>query len=333
MYQSVGSITLQNGETVEAAIITGPEPAWSDRIVKLLAHKGDPWNWQNAEVLTQPLPLEAYFYVLHRDGQPFSNIMALEKAGVGVIGHVWTEPDDRQKGASSALMRIQQEHFAARDGKALYLDTGFGSSAYFIYQKFGFQSIEPNSRHMAWFATSQAKFEAAYFAPGDVEIQALQWSHWPSSEALFAGDFPGLVRCAPLRLMGRCTTEGLFLPLLRQTQWERELDDAASVRMLRNTATNAVVGVAVAAPHPIWPETCLVDIYCHPAYWSQAHDLYVALRPPHADRLMAYAETGFVEKAIFWREHGFQRTAILPNAIATSALKTAYRDVEIFEKR
>lgn len=92
MYQTLGKVTLRSGETVEAGVVAGPDPVWAERLVKLLWHKGDPWNWQNARLLEADQGLDAYFYMLHRDGKPLANIMTVENNGVGHFGHVWTEP-------------------------------------------------------------------------------------------------------------------------------------------------------------------------------------------------------------------------------------------------
>ena len=207
MYQQLGTIKLKSGETVEAGVVRGLDLAWSQRVQKLLWHKGDPWNWQNTQVLENDLGLDVNFYLLHRDGDPFANMMTIELAGVGHFGHVWTQPADRQQGTSRSLMGLQMQDFAVRGGKALFLGTGYDSSAYRIYAAHGFASIEPESGYMAYYSQSQQEFEAAYFAPGQVEVQPLAWRHWPASVALFLGNFAGLVRCAPLQLIGRSSTK------------------------------------------------------------------------------------------------------------------------------
>ena len=163
MVESLGLITLKNGEEVEASVVIGPDLDWAPRIGPLLQHKGDPWNWQVAQVLERELDLEAYFYVLHRDGIPFANIMTIEGAGVGVFGHVWTVPEDRQKGASSRLMALQMEHFADRGGRALFLGTGYDSVAYKMYQRFGFESVEPQSGYMSYYTESESDIQRRFF--------------------------------------------------------------------------------------------------------------------------------------------------------------------------
>jgi hypothetical protein len=77
--------------------------------------------------LRHDLGLDVFYYILHRDGVPFTNMMNIEYRGVGLYGHVFTKPEDRQKGAASALMPMLMDDFRARGGKALYLGTGYDS--------------------------------------------------------------------------------------------------------------------------------------------------------------------------------------------------------------
>ncbi|MBA2481663.1 MAG: GNAT family N-acetyltransferase, partial [Planctomycetes bacterium] len=216
MYTQLASVTLKSGERVECGVVRGPAAEWAQRVEKLLMHKGDVWNWQNTELLTTDVGVEAYFYILHRSGVPFANIMTVELKGVGLFGHVWTDPADRGQGASSAIMAEQMKHFRARGGKALYLGTEHGSVAYRMYAKQGFVGIEDRSGYMTCTAGPLERFEAEYFAKGPAKVSALDWRHWPTASALFAGAFPGVVRSSNLRLHGRTLTEGPFLPVIRE---------------------------------------------------------------------------------------------------------------------
>jgi GNAT superfamily N-acetyltransferase len=330
MYKSLGNVTLKTGETVVAGVIIGPEPAWSERLVGLLYHKGEPWNWQNARVLERALGLDVFFYILQRDGVPFSNIMTIELAGVGLFGHVWTKPEDRQKGASSRLMQLQMEHFVGRGGQALFLGTGPDSVAYRMYAGFGFQPIEPHSGYMAYYQHDQAAFEAAYFADAPLIVEALAWPHWPASVALFLGDFPGLVRCAPLQLIGRQSSEGALLPALLEAEQRQAEQAPPTTIVLRNQATGAVMGLATWRWDAIWPETCLVDLYCHPQAWSHAAALLAALELPAAESYLAYADAGCPAKVQVLNAAGFRQTTQLPRRIRATG--TAGVDVLVFEK-
>ena len=106
MYEGLGHVVLATGEQVEVGVVIGPDAEWTERLERLLGHKGEPWNWQNRQVLTTDVGIGSRFYVLHRGGMPFANIMIAELSGVGILAHVWTKPEDREKGACSNLMRV-----------------------------------------------------------------------------------------------------------------------------------------------------------------------------------------------------------------------------------
>jgi hypothetical protein len=336
MYQKLDTITLKSGEQVEAGVVKGPDPAWAERLVKLLWHKGDPWNWQNARLLKADQGLDAYFYVLHRDGQPLANIMTVENAGVGHFGHVWTELADRQKGASSLLMALQMAHFTARGGQALFLGTGYDSVAYHLYKRFGFESVEAQSGYMAYYRTNQADFEAHYFAQPatgeDLVIQPLAWPHWPASAALFLGDFPGIMRCVRGEIFGRESSEGGLLPLLLEAEQRQQEGKTLRSFALYQRATNAVLGLATGHWHPHWPDNYLLDLYCHPRYWEQAPALLNALSLPPTLRTIAYADSSDPAKATALAALGFQVVATLPRWLTTNPNRTNLVDLLILAR-
>jgi ribosomal protein S18 acetylase RimI-like enzyme len=332
MYREFGHVTLKTGEKVQAAVVIGPDLEWAERIEQLLGHKGDIWNWQNSQTLRYDLGIEARYYVLHREGTPFANISAFEHAGVGHFGHVWTKPEDRRKGASSSLMELQMTDFKSRQGKALFLGTGLDSVAYRIYEKFGFRGIERQSGYMAWYAVSEDAFEATYFARGEIEIEPLAWTHWPSSAALFLGDFPCVVRCAPLGLIGRESTEGTLLPLLRDESRRSACGEQPRAMVLRNKPTSAVVGFTVWGWHPLWLDTYLFDVFCHPNYWDKARDLLGSLPLPQTHRQIAYCDANCEQKSRVLSAFGFQKTSTLEDWVPTTRAQTSFLDVAVFRR-
>ena len=278
MYESLDQFILKTGEPVEMGVVKGPEPDWSDRLEALLVHKGSYWKWGNEQVLRHERGIDAFYYILHRDGAPFANIMTIEYRGVGILGHVYTEPEDRRKGAASALLNRLMNHFRGRGGRALYLGTGYDSPAYHIYKTYGFESVEPGSGCMACFADSDEAFHKAYFAPGPVDLKPLQWTHWPTSSPLFVGDWPGSVRCVPFRIFGRQSTEGPALSRLKTESENRDAGKpAVTSAVLEHRESSAVVGLSAWGPDPLWPQTVLVDVYCHPTFWEKAPELLEAL--------------------------------------------------------
>lgn len=312
MYRDLGQVRLRDGEWVSAGVVVGPDVGWAGRLEGLLGHKGEPWNWQNGVVLRQSLGLEVCFYILHRDERPFANILTVTKGGVGTLGHVWTSPADRRKGASTGLMELLLPDFAASGGRALYLHTGFGSVAYWLYERFGFRPLGPQDGHMACFVGEEGAFLAGYFAGETAVVEPLAWHHWPTSQPLFAGAWPGYVRCAPLGLTGRRITEEAFLPLLRQGEVEPA---AGTTAVLRQPATGAVCGFACWQWHPIWWGMVLLDVYCHPDYWGQAPALLAALSLPEGARVMAYGDEDCPEKWAALRGVGLEQTAVFPAAM------------------
>ncbi len=332
MYEFMDMVTLKSGEKVEMGVVKGPDAEWADRVEGLLGHKGEVWRWGNHQVLTEDLELDAYFYILHREGTPFSNMMNIEMEGVGIFGHVFTRPEDRRQGAASELMRRLMDHFTGRGGQALFLGTGFDSPPYHIYRTQGFEGVEDKSGNMAFYAHSQEAFEATYFAEGRTEVETLDWVHWPASPALFLADFPGVVRGAGMGIFGRGSTEGKLLPLLRDAMERKEQGKPARVVALRQVETTAVVGLGMWSPDPMWPHSCLVDVYCHPAFWDRAEDLLSALELPSFDRYIAYSDVGLTPKAAVLSGLGFKRVATHEGRVAVDRARTGFVGVEVWER-
>lgn len=331
MLESQSFITLSTGEQVEVAVINCPDLMWAERIEKLLEHKGEPWNWQNSQFLREDVGFETRFYILHRDGVPFANTLLSEGAGVGIVNHVWTVPEDRQKGASSSLMRIVMEDFKQRQGEMLVLQAGYGEVAYHMYKKFGFESIEPESGYMDWYASDKTKFLQNYFAMSETRLQPLQWRHWLSIQGLLQCDDDCITRIVALKHIGRKTTEGPFLTLLQEEFAKRAKGEKPRAYVLENAAT-AVVGFATWSWHPSWPDTCLLDVYCHSGYWNKAKELLEALELPETDRYLAYADVTCKAKQKVLQYAGFKQAALLTNFAAKDWLKNSFVDVTLFEK-
>ncbi len=323
MYERLGVVELKGGEKVEAGVVIGPDPQWADRVCDLLSHKGEVWAWGNAECLRQNLGIDVRYYVLHRDGVPFANIMTVSHYGVGHFGHVYTVPEDRRQGAASSLMSLLMEDFRQRHGQALFLGTGFDSAPYHIYHAEGFRGLEPESGLMEYYAASGETFRAGWIAQGPVEVRSASWENWPTSAPLFTGAFPGTVRCAPLRMFGRVSTEGGWLHLLH--------DDSRQGRVLVRPETGAVVGAAVAGEHPLWPDTGLLDVYCHPAFWDYGTEILGALDLSQKNSWLAVSDDGCPDKDAVLAAGGFTSTGQAAGRVAVDTRRTRMADVTEWE--
>lgn len=328
MIVSLHEARLLTGETVAAAVVRAPDEAWADRIEPMLRHKGELWRWQNSEVLRQETGLEARFFVLHREGVPFANLMVVETNGVGFLGHVWTESVDRGRGASSALMEMALEDFRKRGSRALFLGTDFDSPPWHFYHRRGFQAIEAGSGYMELYFQRKDEFEAAWFGSGESRIEQLGWPDWPASVPLFAGPWPGVVRMAGMQLVGRRSPEEPLLPSLRY----RLGGERGCVRVLRAADGGAVLGMASWMPDPLWREASVLDVYCHPQWWHRADDLLQALPLP-SNSLVAYADANFAAKVNALERAGFARQGSLPKWVAVDAARFTGADVAIYTRR
>ena len=333
MYESLGQVVLKDGERVDAGVVIGPDLDWADRVEKLLGHKGPSWQWGNSMALREALPLDALYYILHRDGVPFANMMNIEVEGVGLYGHVYTRPEERRNGAARQLLPILLEHYRERGGQALVLGTGYDSPPYHIYAEGGFVGIEDRSGCMAYYPGGESTFYESYFVDQLLTISRLDWCDWPSSIPLFIGDYPGSVRSVAMHLIGRESTEG---PLVRrlQAEIERKKDGKGPrTAVLTGNTTGAVFGLATCDRHPIWRGSGLVDLYCHPRAWDRGAELMGALELDPAERTIAYCDAGLGEKEAILDAAGYRPVATFEKRVAVDEARSCLVDVREWEKR
>src|SRR5262249_56726937 len=110
------------------------------------------------------------------DGEIITQVMIVGAAGAGILGHVFTRPDQRRKGAYQLLMAHQMRDTAARRFRVLTLGTGFDSPPYWIYHSFGFRSIADGSGQMKWQAQPDA--EAELYRPRPTRGREPRWGGW-----------------------------------------------------------------------------------------------------------------------------------------------------------
>ncbi len=290
MYQSLGTLKLGDGSTVEVGRVDCPDLSWADRIEALLQHKSPLYVWQNSCVIREHCGLDVFFYVLHRDGEPLASIMTVENRKTGFLGHVWTRPEDRRKGAATMLLDATVEDFKNREGVALFLRTDYDSSAYHIYATKGFVGIEDGSGQMALYRADETTFYQSYFRQQPWGIRCLNWSDWPASGALFLGEFPTFIRSVGLKQFGRCTTEDTVLELLEREKKREAHGLPPSAKVLVLEETGAIAGLAHWRLLDSFDDVCLLDFFCHPTYTGSAFDLVSSLELPESKRVIALAD-------------------------------------------
>ena len=319
MYRKLGDVTLKNGEDAELGVLCGPDnSALAQRLLSLLGHKGRSWQWQIEQSLSREnTGAEGRFYILLKYGHPFANIMTVERAGIGIFGHVYTEPAERRKGASEIIHNALFEDFKQRGGRALYLGTDFDSAPYRLYLKHGFKGTEPGSGYMYWFARDKAAFERELFVPSETDLEPLAFSHWPTLPALSMITHPARIRIMGMNIIGPRSTEGGSLNYLAA------LDPGASEQLeKRDLSMNAVVAVSRASGVPVaiaavradeyfWEQTDLLDMFCAPGFEAELPPLVAALQTAPGRSTICYSDEFWSQKSDVLRACGFSPAATL----------------------
>lgn len=308
MYTKVADKTLRTGEPVELGIVLGPDAEHAEQIKPFLAHKGGVWNWQVEKSLHEPLDLlETRYHVAKLGGQIICNVMTVEYGRTGILGHVFTKPEQRRKGACDLVMEVAMNHFRERGGGVLLLGTGFNSPPYWIYHSFGFRSVYEGAGFMR-FATDE-DFEAKYFAPGDVKVRDVLWHDWPRLSLLMSGKQGECLKLLGMGVRGQASYESGFLAMRKAMS---EHPSAWRVKVVESEK-GAVAGIALVQPDSRWfGAVSLLDLHVHPNFAPHAPALLRELPLPPG-KTQCYVEAGAKAKAAALRACGFSWEATFKN--------------------
>jgi hypothetical protein len=323
LYERLGEATLKSGERMEVGVILAPDPDWRDRIVPFLGHKGEPYASHIRRSNEGPLDaLETRFYIGHLDGQVISEVMIVGGRGAGILGHVYTLPEQRRKGAYQAVMAAQMADMPRRGFQVLALGTGFESAPYWIYHSFGFRGIGPGRGEMTWVADEAAA--ARLFQPGRLTTRDARWDDWGHFgwlSTLPQAAEEELPRGRVMGLLGLGLVEGPFVRLLLA----REQTPGMTVRVLESehgaTVAWAILAPATLGTAPVgarlgsagsWlPEAWILDLHAHPALAGALPELLADLPWPEAPVAATITEPAG-PKAAALSAGGFTHAASLP---------------------
>ena len=262
MYNKFGEVVLKTGERMEVGVITAPDAPHAEEMKQFLGHKPGNYKWHIERCVTEVLDaLETRFYVGKLDGDVITNIMTVESEGVGILGHVFTLPQQRRKGACKGVMAYQMEDFRQRAGGALYLGTGYNSPPYYIYHSFGFESVFPESGFMKYYVNGD--FEERYFAPTSAHPKPVEWHDWPKVTALSGIVGWDTLRSLKWAVYGPMNLEGGFLSFKHDLEAE---DTYADAKLLISSG-GAIVGWATVGRDTRWrPGDCGVGSLLSPEF-------------------------------------------------------------------
>ena len=300
MYHKLGEAVLKTDEHMEIGVITAPDEPHAAEIKQFLGHKPGNYKWHIERCVTETLDaLETRFYVGKVNGSIITNIMTVEYQGIGILGHVFTIPEQRRKGACKGVMAYQMEDFRRRKGYALYLGTGYNSHPYHIYHSFGFESVFPESGFMKYYV--DADFEKQYFAPTPAQPKSVEWHDWPKVTAL-----SGIVNGEALRSLiwnvyGPTNMEGGFLSFKHDLETADVYDDAK----LLITSDGAIVGWATVNRDTRWrPASAVLDLFFHPNFADKVPTLLTSVAFPDA-KVQCYVDSSAKKKAKVLEAAGF----------------------------
>lgn len=292
MYTKLKNVKLKSEEEMEIGVVQAPDNEYADKIRPFLDHKPEIYKWHIGRCIEEELDeLETYFYIGQlKNREIITNIMTVEHIGVGILGHVFTKPEHRRKGACTDVMASQMKHFRERGGRALYLGTGYDSPAYHIYSKYGFESVVPKSGFMKYYASPD--FEESYFALDDVHTKDVQWHDWSKMSALTGivnGDY---LRSLAFHIYGPKNFEGGFLEFKHGLEESKKYHDAK----LLETQNGAIVGFATIIEDNRWDSNIYtLDLFVHPHFWEKATKLIEAVDIPEG-KIQCYADAKSIGK-------------------------------------
>lgn len=314
MYTELGRVTLKSGQRATVARVTAPDSEWGERIIPFLGHKETITRWQVRETVVGDIgDLESYYYLAHLGDEVISTIATWEYLGAGILGHVFTAPQHRQKGACKAIMRLQMEDFRQRGAKALFLGTGFDTVPYYIYQSFGFESVLPGSGFMHYYVQSEAEFEAGHYARGAGTIRDVGWHDWAGLTTLCGASRGPHLRLFSASIIGRRNFEGGFIRFYHGLRNE----EGRRAKVLEAKGTKAVVGVISLSPDERFGKAVdLLDLFVHPDFTGDSAKLLAAIELPKNRKVQAYVGADDPARRTALEAAGFKVEAVLKNQIS-----------------
>jgi hypothetical protein len=144
-------------------------------------------------------------------------------------------------------------------------------------------------------------------------------------------DQPGIIRNLCAKLLGRSLVEGPLLPFIQQERENARSGLPPTAYVAQKILGGAVVGLASTRPDPLWPETSILDIYCHSEHWYLADELLKPLVNTGFQRLVAHVENGFTQKEHALIAAGFRQTGGLAKQLARPSEPGIRDDVGVYE--
>jgi len=323
LYTKLSDAKLKTGENMEVGVILAPDGDFIDEMPKVLHHKGEPWLSHVSRALSGDIKgLETRFYVGQLDGHVVGNIMTVEYNHTGILGHVFTIPEQRRKHICSLIMAQQMADFRQRGGGILLLGTGYNSHPYWIYHSYGFRSLIEGSGFMRF--STDDDFEAKFFAKANANVVDVEWKHWPAMNLLTSRHEIGVLRSLSLGSYGVSSFEGGFLHFMKR------IEDRQIKAKLLESESGAVVGCIMLDQDRRWTsKTYILDMFVHPNFVPYYPELINSMELPDG-KIQCYVDSRSpINKMKSLEEAGFRQEALLKSQFIYNS---EWLDVFVYSK-
>lgn len=217
---SLACVKLKTGEELEVNKVVAPDAEYSERIHQFYSHKPDIWLRDlSKRLMGIETGVDSWYIGELRDKIVTGIQLTYAKSNprVGAIDHVFTLPDQRQKGAADAVMSTLIQDYKSSGGETLLLGTGKEGPAHHLYVKYGFIDYNHHPKlsgtHMRAVFTgeSQEEFDQRYFAGEEnLTSRGITRSDLALFRQLFNSPSRRLLKNYALGIQGRLPANGLL---------------------------------------------------------------------------------------------------------------------------
>ena len=319
MWKRLGETVLTTGDMMEIFMVRPPDERFERGIRSFLSLYKRIWAWHLDLSLEGELDkLDTRYYLGFLNCKLISNVSTWEYGPLGIIGHLFTAENHRNKGACTTLMKTVVSDFLNRGGKTLI--GGFKPASHALVEKLGFQSIMNHSEVMRH--DSMLNFEERYFQTGKTFCRDSMWKDWPGISFLFTVKLGWNLRSAKHKILGPYDYEDHFL----EDMWQRTRDSCAS--KVLTTEKEHILGYATLTfTHRSKSDVWLLDFFVHPVATSHVDTLLSAFDWPRG-KIECYVEADCAEKRRALWAQNFEEKAVFRKQVKGKAIKVILMQLE-----
>jgi len=319
MLEKTRGILLRTGEMLDAYSVRAPDDHYERDIRSFLPRYAPMWLWHlHLSLRGQLDELESRFYLGLLKDRIVSNVSTWKSGPIGIVGHLFTDADQRGKGACTELMKTAMDDFLSRGGKTLI--GGFKLASCHIARRLGFKSVVDNCEVMRY--DSAPDFVKTYFQAQKTRCRDALWKDWPGISLLYTTRDGWNLRSIKHAISGPFDYEDYFLKDMR-----KRLKGLCKSKVLVTERDYIVGHATLNLSEPLGRKHWLLDMFVHPASLSQLDTMLDALDWPE-DNVRCYVETGLDEKRNALQARGFREKGVSERRVKGKTLRTTLMELE-----